>query len=76
MVRNRTYEAFFPLISTAVIYFAITGLLIAAINRVEIKFDPKRRTPEQISAGIQTRKYGSFPQAGTRLQLYGRDSFP
>ena len=57
IVRNRTYEAFFPLISTAVIYFVITGLLIAAVSRVEIKFDPKRRTREQIAAGIKIRKY-------------------
>ena len=57
IVRNRTYEAFFPLISTAVIYFAITGLLIAVVNRVEIKFDPKRRTPKQIAEGIQIKEY-------------------
>ena len=57
IVRNRTYEAFFPLISTAVIYFAITGLLIAAVNRVEITFDPKRRTPEQIADGIRIKEY-------------------
>ena len=57
IVRNRTYEAFFPLISTAVIYFAITALLIAAVDRVEIKFDPKRRTPQQIAAGLQIKEY-------------------
>jgi polar amino acid transport system substrate-binding protein len=57
IVRNRTYEAFFPLISTAVIYFAITALLIAAVNRVEIKFDPKRRTSQQIAAGLQIKEY-------------------
>ena len=57
IVRNRTYEAFFPLISTAVIYFAITGLLIALIKRIEIKFDPKRRTPEQIASGIQVKEF-------------------
>ena len=57
IVRNRTYEAFFPLISTAFIYFAITGLLIALVRRVEIKFDPKRRTQEQISSGIQIKEF-------------------
>lgn len=57
IVRNRTYEAFFPLISTAIIYFAITGLLIALVKRVEIKFDPKRRTPEKITSGIQIKKF-------------------
>ena len=57
IVRNRTYEAFFPLISTALIYFAITGLLIALVKRVEIKFDPKRRTPEKISSGIRMKEF-------------------
>ena len=57
IVRNRTYEAFFPLISTAVIYFTITGLLITVVKCVEIKFDPKYRTTKQIAAGIQTKKY-------------------
>ena len=57
IVRNRTYEAFFPLISTAVIYFAITGMLIGLIKRIEIKFDPKRRTPEQIASGIQIKEF-------------------
>lgn len=57
IVRSRTYEAFFPLISTAVIYFALTGLMIAVVKRVEVKFDPKRRSPEQIAAGIQIKKY-------------------
>ena len=57
IVRNRTYEAFFPLISTAVIYFAITGLLIAVVSCVEMKFDPKRRTPEKITEGLRIKKY-------------------
>lgn len=57
IVRNRTYEAFFPLISTALIYFALTGLLIALVKRVEIRFDPKRRTHAQISSGIQIKEF-------------------
>ena len=57
IVRNRTYEAFFPLISTAVIYFAITGILIVVVKCIEIKADPKRRTPEQIANGIKVKKY-------------------
>lgn len=57
VVRNRTYEAFFPLISTAVIYFAITALLIAVVKRVEFKADPKRRTHEQIADGLKIKEY-------------------
>ena len=57
IVRNRTYEAFFPLISTAIIYFAITGILITLVKRIEIRIDPKRRTPEQIASGIQIKEF-------------------
>lgn len=43
IIRSRTYEAFFPLIVTAVAYFIITYLFIAVLKRVDIKLDPKRR---------------------------------
>lgn len=43
IIRSRTYEAFFPLIATALIYFAITYLFILALNFLEYKIDPKRR---------------------------------
>ncbi len=43
IIRSRTYEAFFPLIATALIYFAITYLFILILNIVEYKIDPKRR---------------------------------
>jgi len=35
----------------------LTGLMIAVVKRVEVKFDPKRRSPEQIAAGIQIKEY-------------------
>lgn len=43
IIRSRTYEAFFPLIVTAIIYFAISWLLTVALSRIEIRLDPKRR---------------------------------
>ncbi|MGN0595855.1 MAG: ABC transporter substrate-binding protein/permease [Ruminiclostridium sp.] len=43
IIRSRTYEAFFPLITTAVIYFAVTYLFIVLLNALERKIDPKRR---------------------------------
>jgi polar amino acid transport system substrate-binding protein len=43
IIRSRTYEAFFPLIVTALIYFAVTYILILALNLVEVKIDPKKR---------------------------------
>ena len=43
IVRSRTYDAFFPLIATAAIYFGIAWLLTALIRRLEIDIDPARR---------------------------------
>ncbi|MBR0366137.1 MAG: amino acid ABC transporter permease, partial [Clostridia bacterium] len=43
VIRSRTYEAFFPLILTAVLYFLISWLLTLIFSMIEVKFDPKRR---------------------------------
>ena len=43
IVRSRTYEAFFPLIAVAVIYFILAAVLTFIVNRVELHIDPKRR---------------------------------
>lgn len=43
IIRSRTYEAFFPLIVTAIIYFAISWLLTVALGRIEVRLDPKKR---------------------------------
>lgn len=54
IVRSRTYEAFFPLISVAVIYFLLAWLLIVLADRIEIGINPKRRKREDILKGIRT----------------------
>lgn len=43
IIRSRTYEAFFPLIATAIIYFIMAYLLTLFLNLIEIKIDPKKR---------------------------------
>lgn len=43
IVRSRTYEAFFPLIATALIYFVIAYFMTFLLSRVEMKIDPKQR---------------------------------
>lgn len=55
IVRTRTYEAFFPLIATAIIYFLLEGLLILVVKNVQFFADKKRRTPEKILKGIKTK---------------------
>ncbi len=43
IIRSRTYEAFFPLIATAIIYFILTALLTGLLKVIEIKVEPDRK---------------------------------
>ena len=43
LVRSRTYQAFFPLITTAIIYFVITHIVVLLLNYAYKKLDPKNR---------------------------------
>ncbi len=43
IIRSRTYDAFFPLIATALIYFLIANLLAGLLTLVEVRIDPKHR---------------------------------
>ena len=43
IIRSRTMEAFFPLIVTAIIYFALANVMTAMISLVERRIEPKRR---------------------------------
>ena len=52
LVRSRTYIAFFALIAVAVLYFIMEGVLTAVINYVIRRINPRRRTKDQILAGI------------------------
>ena len=52
LVRARTYQAFFALIFTAIIYFVISGALTRIVGIVEKKIDPKRRPKDKILDGI------------------------
>lgn len=42
IIRSRTFDAFFPLLMIAVLYFLISWLLILALGGLERKTDPKR----------------------------------
>ena len=43
IIRSRTYEAFFPLITTAIIYFAIAWFLTRVLTAMQKCLDPSRR---------------------------------
>ena len=55
IIRSNTYEAFFPLIATAVIYFLLTWMLSALLGLVKRQFEPKRRSAEMILKGVKTK---------------------
>jgi polar amino acid transport system substrate-binding protein len=54
IVRGRTYEAFFPLIAVAILYFILGGILTTVISRIEIDINPKKRREADILKGINT----------------------
>lgn len=54
IIRSRTYEAFFPLIITAVIYFAVSMLLASGLKMIELEIDPHHR-PRRVR-GVVNRK--------------------
>jgi polar amino acid transport system substrate-binding protein len=43
IIRSRTFDAFFPLIMTAVLYFLISWLLLLLLGGVERKTELKRK---------------------------------
>lgn len=53
IVRSRTYEAFFPLISVAVIYFILAALLLLIVNKIELYSNPRKRKPEVIRKEVE-----------------------
>ncbi len=52
IIRSRTYEAFFPLIVTAIIYFAIARLFVFLLSRFAKRLDPKQR--KRVVKGVRT----------------------
>ena len=54
IIRSQTYEAFFPLIAVAVIYFILAGVMIFIVNRLQLKADTKRRNRSEILKGVKT----------------------
>ena len=55
IIRSNTYEAFFPLIATAVIYFILTWALSLLLKLVKLRFEPKHRSAEAILKGVKTK---------------------
>lgn len=52
IIRASTYEAFFPLIAVAVIYFILTGLITWLLGHARNLTEPKKRKNEKILKGV------------------------
>lgn len=52
IIRSRTYEAFFPLIAIALIYFAIARIFVVILKLLSKRIDPKHR--KRALKGVQT----------------------
>jgi len=52
IIRSNTYEAFFPLIAVAVIYFMLTWGIAALLGILKRKTEPKKRKNKNILKGV------------------------
>ncbi len=52
IIRSNTFEAFFPLISSAVIYLLLSFLISELIGFIIIKTEPKNRRKDKILKGV------------------------
>ena len=53
IIRSNTYEAIFPLLAVAVIYFLITWAAAALLGVVARKLDNHKRKPGNILKGVK-----------------------
>jgi polar amino acid transport system substrate-binding protein len=51
IIRSRTYEAFFPLIATALIYFATAWILAGFLIWLDNRLDPAKRRSKKMESG-------------------------
>lgn len=52
LIRGQTYEAFFPVIATALIYYFLSLFLTFIINHIGLKFTPEKRGRRDILEGV------------------------
>ncbi len=52
IIRNNTYEAFFPLIAVALFYLFLSTAIIALVNIIERKINPENRTQKQVLMAV------------------------
>ena len=71
IIRSRTYEAFFPLFVTSVVYFFLCFILVKILQILETKVNPSgKKKKKEIREAISTFQPGS----GTEVVIEGRGS--
>ncbi len=53
IIRGNTFEPFFPLIATAIIYFILSWILTLIIGRLQYAMDPKNKDRSKILTGLK-----------------------
>ncbi len=52
IIRSRTFEPFFPLLATAVVYFAVIALAAQLFGLAARRMDPRRRSLRRVLRGV------------------------
>lgn len=55
IIRSRTYEAFFPLIVTAILYYIMAVIASLLVKRIEISTNPAFRKKIKLLKGVKTK---------------------
>ena len=53
MIRARTYDAFIPIITIALVYFLLSKILFSVTDIIACKINPKNRSREKILDGVK-----------------------
>ena len=70
IIRSRTYEAFFPLLTVALIYFLFSFLICYFIDKIEVALKPKNKKKEYpIREWIETDKNEDSPSLNEKNRV-------
>lgn len=64
IIRSRTFEAFFPLLASAFIYYLLANLIILLANRVNVAVDPNRHSGK-LPKGITEKSFTPVAASGS-----------
>lgn len=68
IIRSRTFEALFPLVSAALIYFLLTWALIKLLDLVELKTNPRKRSLKALDETLKAAARSGYEKPQASLQ--------